>query len=325
MPPASGELAGGMIPDTVNGLPLHALDRARDRGDGATGRPAGPGVRDPRGCGSGPGGRSHWWRSARRSRPGSRSRAVSASRRRSSSSAGRSTSWWNATRSSPDSCSGWSSATPCWRSWPPWLVGRRVCPARHVGPGPRATARSRGGRSVWSGALLSRSCWCSVRRRSGSRPIGSATPDPRRSGTRHRLTPPDPSACQSRSPSRLSSSRRNDATRTGIDPPRGDGEVEPALRRIGAMGAATRAVGGRLGQVGERLQQPVGVDVGQPERPDARSVHDPPAARQRESDRRRRGVPPPTGDHVDPTGVAPGTRHQGVDQCRLAHARVTRP
>ena len=139
---------------------------------------------------------------------------------------------------------------------------------------------------------------------------------------------PDPgSACpggpSSAAPGRGRSSRRSDSSRAtpaGPAPPRGDEVVERALRLV--VGAAARALLGSGGEVGEVVHDPVRVDVGQPERPDAGGVDHPAALRQPQRDRRGRRVPAAAGDLVDHPGGPVGARDQGVDQRRLADAGV---
>ena len=124
----------------------------------------------------------------------------------------------------------------------------------------------------------------------------------------------------SRRLSRLASSRRNDRTRSACGPGR---LVEPALRLVLAVRTAAGAVLGQLVEVRERLDQLVGVDVGQPERTDPRGVHDPAAARQREHPGAGAEVcrPRPVTALTTPTSRN-GVGHQRVDEGGLADTAV---
>ena len=88
--------------------------------------------------------------------------------------------------------------------------------------------------------------------------------------------------------------RRQQAPRRGNPARSGSGQgVQRALRVGGRahMPAAAGAVLDRLGQIGERQQHVVGLDVGQPERPDAGRVDHPAAEAQRQRHRLGRRVP----------------------------------
>ena len=98
--------------------------------------------------------------------------------------------------------------------------------------------------------------------------------------------------------------------------------VEPALGLALAVGAAARAVDGQLVQVGEGLDQVVGLHVRQPEGADPGGVDDPAAPGQRQHQRAGRGVPPATGHRVHDADLPVGVGHQRVDQRRLADAAV---
>ena len=99
-------------------------------------------------------------------------------------------------------------------------------------------------------------------------------------------------------------SRRSESRRDGTRRPggaAGDPGVEGALLLV--VRAAARALRRAGLEVGEVLDDPGRVDVGQPERPDAGGVDDPAVVvGQGEGDRRRRGVPAPAGDVVDDAG-----------------------
>ena len=75
--------------------------------------------------------------------------------------------------------------------------------------------------------------------------------------------------------SRAASSRRNDSTRPGRPSPAATASSRPHSGSSAAVGAAARAVLGHLVEVGERLDQVLGLHVREPERPDARGVDDP--------------------------------------------------
>ena len=91
------------------------------------------------------------------------------------------------------------------------------------------------------------------------------------------------------------------------------------------MGAPARALFGDRGQVGERLEDVVGVDVAEAEGTHARGVDHPAAPGIRfeaQRDGRRGGVPATAGDGVDDADGAVRVGHQGVDEGGLAHAGV---
>ena len=90
------------------------------------------------------------------------------------------------------------------------------------------------------------------------------------------------------------------------------------------MPATARAVFGDDPQVIEGGDDSVAADVAEAERADTRGVDHPGVRRVWEPKRDRRGgdVPAPPGRRADLTYGPIGTRDQGVDQRRLADARV---
>ena len=87
------------------------------------------------------------------------------------------------------------------------------------------------------------------------------------------------------------------------------------------MTAAARAVLDRLGQIGEGQHHVVGLDVGQPERPDAGRIDDPAGALQRQRHRLRRRVPP-LADAGDLADGAIRLGHKAIHQRGLPDAGV---
>ena len=150
----------------------------------------------------------------------------------------------------------------------------------------------------------------------GSTAVWSCTIDPRL---------PSSSRCRSvgvrlSCASRLRSNRRSEASRAGSLCP---AATQASSAHSGSSWLHDRGQSAvpRL-EVGEGLDDPVEVDVGQPEAAHARGVDDPAAAGQLEGDGRRRGVPAAAGHRVDAAGRAAGAGDERVDQRRLADAGV---
>ena len=101
--------------------------------------------------------------------------------------------------------------------------------------------------------------------------------------------------------------------------PVGHPGVEAALLLDVRAGAG--AGGGAADELGKRVDDLLGADVGQPERAESGGVDDPAAAGQRQCHRRRGGVAAPACGVVDASGRAERSGHERVDEGRLADAR----